>query len=166
MHKGICKICGNEVWGLNSKDICPGCVYKKNHEGKSRFEIQLEKVKFKKPKRIKRSKKSIEKRKEVLQKDQELYEYWFNTKSHYCEECHNPLPKKFKNDLGEINAIWQYSHIISKGSRPRLRHHKLNGNRLCFTCHQRWEFGTKEEKMKMKIWEKNQKLIEKMMNDE
>ena len=49
-----------------------------------------------------------------------------------------------------------FSHILSKGSQPRLRHNKENVNILCLQCHQSWEFGDKKA---MRIYPSNEIMI-------
>jgi hypothetical protein len=49
-----------------------------------------------------------------------------------------------------------FSHILSKGSQPKLRHVKANINILCLECHQKWEFGDKKS---MDIYPANEQII-------
>ena len=177
-YKGICKQCNKDKWIQNSREICSDCVYMNNNGGKTRFEVAREKesVKPRKVYRIKRTplkrkktslkrspvrstQRTRERRAETLRKDRELYLYIFNTKPNECEECGAMLPDVFESEGGNIIYINQFSHILSKGSSPELRHNKLNINRLCLTHHDMWEFGDKEN---MKIYKGNQVLIEKM----
>lgn len=96
----------------------------------------------------------------VLKEDESTYYTVFMCKKHECEECGSPLTKKFKDDKGKIIDRWQYSHILSKGAHPKLRNNPLNFNRLCFDCHQKWEFGDRKS---MKIFIDNQFIIEKLL---
>lgn len=171
--------CGNKYVINKTYNLCDACNYKRLHDGKTRFEVAREKesTKVRKVYQIKRiplkrakislkrspvrsTQRTKEKRAEVLRKDRELYLYIFNTKPNECEECGAMLPDVFESE-GGIIAIYQYSHILSKGHEPKLRHCKLNVQKLCLQCHQIWEFGNKE---KMKIYKRNQILIEKMRN--
>jgi len=162
-----CK-CGSVYIVNNTYNLCDACNYYRLH-GKTRFEVAREKESTK-PRKIyylKRSpvrstKRTKEKRVEILSKDRELYLYIFNTKLPICEECSNKLPDVFEDKNGDIFCIGQYSHILGKGAYPEFRHNKLNMNRLCYHCHDKWEFGAKEG---MKIYEGNQVLIEKMKDD-
>jgi len=166
-----CK-CGNKFVVNRTYNLCNDCNYYRLH-GKTPFEAAQDKERVKPVKiyhikrtPLKRSKKAIkstketkEKRRETLRKDRELYKYIFDTKLPECEECQEPLPDVFEDDEGNIVYIAQYSHILSKGSSPEFRHNKLNINRLCLGCHDKWEFSDKEN---MKIYKSNQLIIEKM----
>ena len=173
--------CGSKYIVNKTHNLCDGCNFKRLNNGKTRFEVAREKESTKprkvyriERKPLKRKKTSLkrspvrstqrtkEKRAEVLRKDRELYLYIFNTKPNECEECGAMLPDIFEDEYG-IVAIYQYSHILSKGHEPKLRHCKLNVQKLCLQCHNHWEFGDKES---MKICEKNQVLIEKMRSDD
>ena len=116
---------------VNSKHICPSCVFKNNHNGKSQFEVYNERAKLNKSikvdklpiselkpvKRVKNKIKvnsdKIERRRQILKKDEDLYEYIFNTKPPFCEECSEHLPDQFRDDDGNIIYRAQYSHIFS-----------------------------------------------------
>jgi len=174
-HKGICKECNQEKWISNARCLCDKCVYKINHNGLTPLEVIKEKQKnktinspylkqFKKP--VKSTQATKEKRRELLNKDRETYLKVFNSKPNYCEECFlkgivQYLPSDFENDEGNINFISQYSHILSKSAFPEYRHNPENFNRLCLSHHQHWEFF---DKTKMKIYEPNQLIIEKIRN--
>lgn len=166
--------CGNHFIVNRTYWECNDCNYVRLH-GKTRFEVALEKKKSKpnkiyrlKRKPFKRAKNSFkkkeisEKRLEVLRKDRETYFKVFNSKPHKCEECGEPLPDVFEDYEGNIVAIYRFSHILSKRAYPEFRHSELNINLLCLNCHQTWEFGYKKS---MKIYENNQKIIQKMKDD-
>lgn len=178
LHKSICIQCKKDKWIVNSKGLCADCVYMNNHGGKTRIEVQKEKQKGKKVKvyelkrtplkrsqkplkrsRIKSTPETIERRKETLRLDRELYLYIFNTKPHKCEECRNLLPDIFEDENGNIVCIGQYSHILTKNSFPEYRHNRLNINRLCIIHHNQWEFSDRKS---MKIYEPNQLIIQKI----
>lgn len=186
-HKGICIDCDQDKWMVNSKGQCEECRYKQNHGGKTKLEVQIEKEKSK-PKKtyqlkrtplkrskntlkrsfIEQSKESKEKRDEVLKKDRETYLEVFNSTPNECEECklngiYTPLPDQFEDEEGNIIAIWQYSHILSKGAFEEFRHNKNNINRICREHHDQWEFGNRES---MKIYEPNQIIIQKLKDGE
>tara|TARA_R110000851_G_scaffold231605_1_gene384387 strand:+ start:1327 stop:1686 length:360 start_codon:yes stop_codon:yes gene_type:complete len=85
--------------------------------------------------------------------DEIFYEKCFNgCKVHECEECGDPLPTEFRGDDNKILYRARYSHIIAKSIAPELRHSLININHLCMSCHQSWEFGTRED---MKIYKSN-----------
>jgi len=153
-----CKKCQKSHYIQNKvKHLCSECIYMENHMGKTRFEIAIEKQKNKPIKKYYIGK-SI-KRDGVLGRDRKAYEYWFNTLPNKCLECEEMLPNEFLDENGNILLISQYSHILGKGAYPEFRHHKLNCNRLCFNCHQTWDFGDKEN---MKIFSTNQEIIKKI----
>lgn len=164
---GYCQECHYKK-SLNSRNLCSDCVYKENHEGKSKFEVQKDRLKDKgnlpnkviytlskspfKGARI--AKNSINK--DIILKDEEVYEKVFFSKSNFCEECGKELPNVFRDNEGKIICRFQYSHILGKGAFPEFRHSVWNFNRLCFECHQIWDFGDKES---MSIFIKNKITI-------
>ena len=75
---------------------------------------------------------------------------------HVCEECQKPL--------NNYSAAF-ISHILTKGGHSEMSHDPRNFNLLCFKCHNRWEFGTLEQKRKMKIFEINEALIEILIEE-
>lgn len=160
----ICSACGNKRPIVNKKyNLCDSCNYLRIN-GKTKEQVQTIKRKQikKKVKPLRSSKTTQIKRKNLLQKDREVYLQVFNNKPNQCEECGVYLPDEFEDENGRINYIAQYSHIITKGSSPEHRHNPENFNRLCFDCHQAWEFATKEQKQKMKIYKNNLKIINKL----
>lgn len=88
---------------------------------------------------------------EVIRKDNEFYSLVWAVKVHYCEEC-----SEYLGD--EINKVY-FSHILSKGSFPNLRHDMDNVRLLCFGHHQQWEFG---DRTTMKIYAEDSKKIYKL----
>lgn len=169
---GDCIKCPRKNVQVNSKGICSECVYEINH-GKTRFEVALEKEKSR-PKKIyelkktplKPSKKRLKQipiKKRITERgikqielDELTYEEVFNLKPCQCEECGTQLPDRFRDDEGRVIYKTQYSHILGKQAYPEFRNDKRNFNRLCGADHDQWEFGEKE---KMKIFEKNQEII-------
>ena len=87
--------------------------------------------------------------KEKIDLDTAFYKELWSERFHHCEEC--------GKDLGSKWERYMFSHILSKGSQPKLRHNKDNVNILCLECHQRWEFGNKKS---MKIYPANEIIIE------
>ena len=167
---GICLNCDKNK-PINSKGFCPDCQYEKTH-GITRFEAHKNKERSKVSKIYSLKRKSLktsyfkqerlEKRRSIIEKDEELYEYIFNTKENKCEECGAWLPDTFRDENNQVIMRFQYSHILTKGSHSLLRHHKKNINRLCGTCHDIWEFGNRES---MKIFEPNQTIINKLLKE-
>lgn len=97
------------------------------------------------------------KEKTTFHKDEELYEKVFNNSNHRCEECGGKLNDVFRDENGKIINRWRYSHVIAKSIAPQLRHKVENINNLCLQDHQKWDFGSNEEKKKMRIYEGNAK---------
>ena len=138
---------------LNSRGICPDCVFLANHNGMNRAEYYKSRSK---------SKELTEKNVETISLDEETYEKVFNVYPPYCQECGRKLNEVFRNDAGKIINRSQYSHILSKKAYPEFRHNHLNFNRLCLWHHNKWEFGDKES---MKIFKENAPVIEKLFEE-
>lgn len=180
--KGKCKRTNIPI---NSKGLCPDCQYIQTH-GRSKQEVYLERSKERekdKPikytsiqrKPLKTPKKRpktlvnglmkderLEKRREQINKDEQTYEQVFNSKPPFCENCHRKLNDIFRDEDGMVIARYQYSHIITKGSEPRLRNNPKNFNRLCMNCHSLWEFSSRDT---MRIYDKNQQIIEELRKE-
>ena len=160
-----CSNCGKNYNIVNKKyGLCQLCNHSRLHPENTQLDEHRGRIFKKEYKPLKRTKikstsKTKDKRKEILEKDKATYFIVFSTKKHQCEECRKSLPNKFVDNNGDINAIWQYSHILSKGSHPEYRHNPDNFNRLCMDHHIQWEFGNRKA---MKIYEKNQTIIEKL----
>ena len=163
-----CSGCGKNYIIVNKKyGLCQVCNHNRLHpvsDTLARPESTISKKRYYPLKRtkIKSTAYTKEKRKELLKLDEAVYFIVFNQKECKCEECGKKLPTTFKDKDGNINAIWQYSHILSKGAFCEHRHNPDNFNKLCFDCHQQWEFG---DKSKMKIYEHNQLIIQKLKNE-
>jgi len=143
--------------------ICSGCsepatiVYKRGNlcmkcNGRRKSEEQFEKAKDRPV--------ITKKAKQVMAADLEFYWSIWTSKRHYCEECDTKLPEFKKEDVGKYKIF--FSHIISKGSEPRLRYHKDNINLLCGQCHIKWH---SKDRSTMKIYEKDQPIIEKLKSE-
>lgn len=89
------------------------------------------------------------KAKEKIDLDTEFYKEIWSERPHYCEECNGFLGDRWER--------YMFSHILSKGSQPKLRHVKENINILCFDCHHKWEFGDKKS---MDIYPINEHIID------
>lgn len=145
--------------------LCQICNYKRlhpddenNNSGFKQTAIKVN-VNAKKPKQ-KAIKKTPSKRGlEQIKSDEKIYEIVHKIKPCFCEECSTYLPTDFRGEDGKVNARFQYSHILSKGSHPEFRENVLNFNKLCLGCHTEWENG---DKTKMKIYAKNCIIIEKL----
>jgi len=145
----VCKKCNLKKPIANSRGICVDCVYKKNHNGKSREQISKGRSK----------KKDNSKTTDMILKDEVFYELCFLEKRQVCEECGKKLPNIFKDENNKVVARHRYSHILPKSTHPKLRHNIDNINILCFDCHYKWEFGNRKS---MNLYESNLKLIDKL----
>jgi hypothetical protein len=167
---GICKECDRKR-PLNHKGLCPDCVYKNNHGGLSHQEVHLTKVLANKGKKKPLAKGLYSKNRNTVKKakndqkiidDRETYFKVFLLHPNVCQECGCRLPEEFEDDGGNIIMVSQYSHIISKGADNKFRNDPRNFNRLCFTCHQIWEF---HDRKKMSIYEGNLKIINQLREE-
>lgn len=93
--------------------------------------------------------------------DEITYKEVFDKSNHHCEECGSFLGDVFSY-LGKVLNRWRYSHILPKGLYGKCRNDARNFNNLCLLCHQKWEFGKKED---MIIYEKNLITIEILKNE-
>ena len=139
MNRGICVKCNRENI-INSKGLCVDCVYKNNHEGKTRFQIQIERHN-EKIKKLKEQGKppssSIKYKPKKPTGERELFLQIWNERPHYCVKC-----QKF---LGHEPKVYFFSHKKSKGSHPELRLVKDNIELLCEECHYKEEFGDRNK---------------------
>jgi len=155
---------------VNSKMLCSDCVFKNNHDGKTRVQVYNERKVLKirgfnkgLNKYIKGKRKGVENKiSDTRNKDREVYYQVFLSKPPFCEECGKRLPDEFEDDDGKIIYVHQYSHIISKGSDQRLRHDVRNFNRLCHEHHHQWEFG---DRMSMKILKDNVDIMDRLRSE-
>ena len=142
-----CKECGKENKPLFSHGRCKPCA-DKVYFAKKR---ELAKNKPKQqplPKQRKPINHFSERSAGVIKADNEFYALVWAVKVHYCEECGEYLGDK-------INKV-HFSHILSKGSFPNLRHDIENCRLLCFNHHQQWEFGNRTT---MKIYHEDSRKI-------
>lgn len=133
---GNCVEC-NYFRPLNSKGICSECVFKKNHKGKTRFEVYQEKSKERNDRQVKKRKSQIVKKSKQPTGERELFLEIWNERLHYCE---NPKCRKW---LGHEPNVQFFSHRKSKGAHPELRLEKSNIDLLCKECHYQEDFGQK-----------------------
>jgi len=174
----ICEQCSSPK-PVNSRGVCPDCVFKNNHNGKSQQEVYSERSKGKIKEYVKKlpntTKKSritmnnsflknerLEKRKEQIRKDEETYEQVFKLNPPFCEECHRKLNNIFRDEEGNVIARFQYSHIMTKAAFPEFRNDPRNFNRLCMRCHGTWEFG---DRVEMRIYPKNQEIVDQLRKE-
>lgn len=101
-----------------------------------------------------------DKAKRTMSADLEFYWEIWTSKRHHCEECDTKLPEFKKEDVGKYKIF--FSHIISKGSEPRLRYHRDNINLLCGECHIKWH---SKDRSIMKMHKKNKPIVEKLKKE-
>lgn len=151
IEKGVCKNCGLLKPIVNrTYKLCQEC-------NKSRLNNETTYVK---PKPHKTNSIGL-KRLKTREKDREVYRQVFESKPNICEGCGVELSGVFEND-GKIVDIWQYSHILSKGAFPQFRHNPKNFNRLCFHCHQIWEFCDEVGRSVLNCYEQNVKVRQEL----
>lgn len=122
---GVCVDCGRIKRIANrTKQLCDDCNYKRLHDGKTRFEVAIEKSKTKKSKSKKPS------------GELELFKEIWAERPHKCVKC--------GKDLGDELKPVYFSHKKSKGAFPELRLDKTNIELLCFNCHHKYEFGSRK----------------------
>lgn len=85
--------------------------------------------------------------------NRKFYRFCIENSSHFCEECGKFIP---------CPSAVNVSHILTRGAHPEKAHDPRNVNILCYECHARWENGDRQN---MKIYEKNQKIIEKLREE-
>lgn len=134
IEKVECKVCGTFQYGVNAKGVCPDCIYRRNHDGKSSSEVYLERQRNK-PVKISYIKNKFNK----PSGEKELFGEIWNERPHYCEN------KNCNAFLGHEPLIQFFSHRKSKGARPDLRLDKSNIDLLCSKCHHEWEFGDRKK---------------------
>ena len=71
--------------------------------------------------------------------DKEVNEEIWATRAHVCDNCERRLPAT------HVKA--NFSHLLTKGSHPDLRHDPENIVLSCYACHNLWEFGKNREDM-------------------
>ena len=160
-----CSKCGNSYVVNKKYQLCDNCNTIRLH-GKDKLQILQERkvVVIGNSNKLKKGvakarEEAKEKRHLQLSKDKITYKEVFEDKDNICEECGELLPDEFEDENGNINAIYQYSHILSKKAFGQFRNNRLNFNKLCRKHHDQWEFG---DKQKMNIYKENQKVIQKL----
>ena len=121
---GNCNDCGN-FRPINSKGICPDCVFKSTHDGKTRqevyFERNLAKEKMKTIKPLPK-RKTIKKPPKNKTGELEMFIEIWEEREHICSN------KNCNKHLGDELNIQYFSHRKSKGAYPELRLVKENTN--------------------------------------
>lgn len=106
---------------------------------------------------------SIELRKEVqrrkfgknsIEGNAKFYKWCLEHKPNICEECGKPI-----RYASAVNV----SHILTRGAHPDKAHDPRNTNILCFEHHSQFEDRT--TRITMNIYEKTEKIIEKLKKE-
>lgn len=156
-----CNNCNRNYIIVNKKyGLCQECNHKRLHpeksdKGNKGTFIQKKHYPLKRTKIVSTAK-TKQKRKTMKELDFATYFAVFASKPHKCEECGKPLPSIFKDKEGNINAIFQYSHILTKSAHSEYRHCSWNFQRLCLSCHQIYEFGNRK---KMKTYLTSKQVV-------
>ena len=133
MEMSVCKGCGRTTYIQNrTKWLCPECVYKRNHGGKSRVEVALEK---------RRKKTNVRK----ATGEKEMFLKIWSERPHQCVNC-----GKY---LGEVPKSFMFSQREAKSVNEQERLNPSNIDLLCFDCHFARDMQSKVvfEKLKLKI---------------
>jgi len=83
--------------------------------------------------------KTTDRQKKKLSEDDRVNEEIWNSRAHVCDNCDKRLPAT------PVKA--NFSHLLTKGSHPDLRHDPENIVLSCIPCHNLWEFGKNRETM-------------------
>ena len=83
--------------------------------------------------------KTTDRQKKKLSEDDRVNEEIWATRPHVCDNCDKRLPAT------PVKA--NFSHLLTKGSHPDLRHDPENIVLSCYDCHNLWEFGKNRENM-------------------
>lgn len=67
-----------------------------------------------------------------------------------CETC------------GKTGVTLTYSHILSVKQYPQYEDHPENALLECIQCHDRWEFGTLQDRMSQASWQRKLNVILKL----
>ena len=115
MRLGKCSGCGKQTHIQNKTlNLCSECVYRKNHNGKTRQQRQIESNKTKAVKRKSTGEKG-------------MFNIIWSQRPHYCINC--------GKWLGLTPKSWMFSHRIAKGVNEKERLNPDNIDLLCFDCH-------------------------------
>jgi len=133
-----CEKCGRPR-KLNSRGECSECVFKSNHDGKTRLQVYSERSRTNPLSKTKESSSDNKKRKRKPTGERELFLEIWNERPHICVRC-----GKY---LGEEALKHYFSHIRSKGACPELRLSKDNIELVCMKCHIQYEFGDRTKKI-------------------
>lgn len=117
----VCDGCGNESkivkgWSTRASKLCMTCKLKEDIGKKKKPVAAVT------PRHITK-----------LNMDDIINKEIWEERPHVCEECGDNLPK--------IPVKSYFSHLLSKGAHPELRHDKDNIVLHCKPCHNKWEFA-------------------------
>ena len=154
----ICKQCNLEKQIQNkTRTLCADCVYKNNHDGKSKQEVYSSKASlkpiksyvFKRSTPIKQqTKKEGSIKKELSIVKNKIRQDALQNDEYYCKGC------------GVTGAL-DCSHILSVGQFKELELDEENINLFCRTCHMNWEANDIEKMGKLLTFRKDLEYIKK-----
>jgi len=170
--RDICSGCGLLTLIQNKTHwLCPECVFKKNHGGKTKEEVYRERHEKKqegkkiivkqpdvidKPKLVESLKKAFSikkisnKKAEINKKLHKVYKVIDQSREQICEGCGKPLPLS-------------HSHLLSQKNREDLICDEENIRLHCFgnyhSCHDKWERGIPSEVATMLDFKENLEYI-------
>lgn len=166
----MCDGCGLVRPIVNNKHcLCNECNWKRLHPQEEAKTYQLKRTPLKPSTTpLKRSNIPLRQRSKkapnTLKLDEQVYEqvYLKAIQNHTCEceNCNVALDPRFRDEEGRVVQRFRYSHILTKGAFPEHRYNVLNFNFLCYNCHQIWEFGGNKGRIQMKIFVKNEKTAQ------
>ena len=87
------------------------------------------------------------------EENERFYRWCWEHKLHVCEECMRPLH--------QYSATY-VSHILTRSAHPAMAHDPRNVNILCFSHHNTWENGKREN---MRIYRSNILVIETLKQE-
>lgn len=96
----------------------------------------------------------------IIKSNEKYYRYCYNHSNLSCENCGKKV-YSCTNIYNNYSSVY-ISHILSRGSNPKMAHDPRNHNVLCLHCHNKWEFGNKKE---MLIYFDNLVVIDEIKRD-
>jgi len=147
---GICKVCAELSEELGTTPQKKLIVIKKPYLCKYHNDIRKSggQVKIKEI-----TKSSIKPKFKKATGEWDMFMEIWDEKPHNCENC--------RCNLGDKPEAFMFSHIITKGSNSSLRLVKDNIEVLCYSCHQKWEFGDLDTKRSFKASKTKRNLLKK-----
>lgn len=150
-HRGTCDKCGDTDvriffgWSTRADKHCGMCNHKRMNEIKA-AKPRLSPSPLRRhyeptPGRSPISRAPSDGLSERRDMDKELNDIIWAERPHTCEECQRSLP------INPPPKIY-FSHLLSKGAHPDLRHDPMNIVLHCPPCHRAWETSGKMREMR------------------